>query len=396
MERTREIAETFRESCPRKKAKVAETAGEEGQRVDRLSSLPDSVLIHILSLLPTRDAVGTLMIPSLGRLWDQTFNLDFDWCATHNCSRKFSDQASFEEQFRRFVGFVDRAMNLHRSPRIFKLRLKIDCAIEYCQGQVMLQDPEKDGHADNRIRLPTLLDLWLESALRRNVDTLDLDFIACGFPGFFYDYVLPASVLRSSTLVELRLVSCGLGSCTASCMKSLKSLYLKDIILTDDMIEDLLSACPVLETLSLEDCYGFCRVSCRSPMLKTLIISPDILSEWKIEVSGPFILSLYVSGWIERVNLGDLPSLHDSTIDIYHSFFCVLDEYVFVKKVFEKLCHTKVFSMHERPILVIRLTSALVLMIYECYFVTLVWFLSVSQGNMLHHGEFKNTAILDC
>ncbi|PKI52948.1 hypothetical protein CRG98_026654 [Punica granatum] len=350
MERTRESAEKCRGSSPRKKAKVAET--REGEQVDRLSSLPDSVLIQILALLPTRDAVKTLMIPSLGRLWDQTFILDFDWCAAHRCSQKLCNDGPFEEQFGRFVAFVDRTVMLHRSPRVFKFRLKINCSADYLQDRNLPRDPEEDEEADNRTQLMELLDSWLESAIQRNVEIFDLDFIACGFPGFFNRYVLPPSVLRSNSLVEMRVASCSLKFYPQSCMKALKCLYLEDIILTDDLIESILSTCPVLETLSLKDCYGFSRVSCESQMLKMVIVSPDILSEWKIEVAGPYITSLSISGWIERMSLGNLPSLHDATIDICNQFCCVPDDYLLVKKVFEKLHHAKVLTVHDLPILV--------------------------------------------
>ena len=46
---------------------------------DRISKLPDDILTHILSFLPTKDAIGTIVLSKRWNdLWTFMINLDFD------------------------------------------------------------------------------------------------------------------------------------------------------------------------------------------------------------------------------------------------------------------------------------------------------------------------------
>lgn len=84
------------------------------QRVSVLSSLPDSILVHILSFLETKYAVRTSILSTRWKhLWASVQNLNF----------VLSDNVD-PVPMRSFMNFSDRVIHLHDSPCIRKFVLK--------------------------------------------------------------------------------------------------------------------------------------------------------------------------------------------------------------------------------------------------------------------------------
>lgn len=52
---------------------------------DFISDLPDEILVHILSFLPIKDAINTVLLRRFGDLWRSIRVLDFDSCFYHDC-----------------------------------------------------------------------------------------------------------------------------------------------------------------------------------------------------------------------------------------------------------------------------------------------------------------------
>lgn len=91
-------------------------------RRDAISNLPDTVLLHILSFPPTRDAVRTVMVPRFRYLWTCTHHLSFDHCPYHEC-KKLETALKFND---RFVNYTDHVLTLHESPVIDSFCLNIN------------------------------------------------------------------------------------------------------------------------------------------------------------------------------------------------------------------------------------------------------------------------------
>uniref|UniRef100_A0A1J3F1X8 Putative FBD-associated F-box protein n=1 Tax=Noccaea caerulescens TaxID=107243 RepID=A0A1J3F1X8_NOCCA len=76
--------------------------------MDRISNLSDDLLLKIVSSLPTKNVVATMILSKRWRfLWTMVPRLDFDY------------------EYGKFVKYVDRSMVLNRAPVLEKLELGV-------------------------------------------------------------------------------------------------------------------------------------------------------------------------------------------------------------------------------------------------------------------------------
>ncbi|KAK9284900.1 hypothetical protein L1049_024081 [Liquidambar formosana] len=166
-----------------------------------------------------------------------------------------------------------------------------------------------------------------------------------------YNFKLPNFVITCDSLTKLKLVSCSLDPSAKIHMRSLKSLRLKEIILSEDTIAKIFSGCPLLEKLSLYNCYGPSVLSITSQNLKRLVFHYGI-TDLSLEIFCPYITSLNISGWIEGVALKNLSCLVNSTLDFTEDFNGARGEYLGVRMILQKLHHLDVLTICDRLILV--------------------------------------------
>jgi hypothetical protein len=184
--------------------------------VDIISSLPDEILCHILSFLPTKLAFTTTL---LSKRWLPLFYslpiLDFE-----DINKPFKGH----DTFLRFCRFMDNIMLSPLSTNTPLKKVSLNCY--YYRGQ------------ENHICL------WLEAAKRRRVEEFHLNFHLDNNP-------LKPNIFISQTLVVLKLEMIRIGDDT-SCvhLPSLKTLHLDVVIfLNQNDCINFLSACPKLEHL---------------------------------------------------------------------------------------------------------------------------------------------------
>ncbi|CAG7868790.1 unnamed protein product [Brassica rapa] len=193
-----------------------------GSGCDRLSALPESLLTHILSYLPTKQSVKTSVLSTRWKnLWLSVPVLDL--------SRGDFPFGEDEAVLRLF----DRLLEFDTASRL--LKLKVDC------GSV-----EIDGLMD---RIRTLIHRGPQHLdVESFTDYVDHDD-AFLYP--FIDYV-PLNLYTSRTLVSLKLSSSGVEDPGFVYMPCLKSMTLVEVHFRDDAsLEKLVSGCPVLEELTL-------------------------------------------------------------------------------------------------------------------------------------------------
>ncbi|KAI6684332.1 hypothetical protein NL676_030245 [Syzygium grande] len=270
--------------------KRREMDGDDGR--DVISDLPESVLLHILSFLPTRDA----------------------------------------------------------NPTIDSFRLNLNYAAE-----VYLDDPQYEDDAAIETRSSNKIGTWIRFAVRRKVKFLNLNFLGCTreFPDNLY--MLPSFVLRCSCLVELKLASCEVRTGGWVQLRSLRKLIMKQIDLTDYKMANILSGCPLLKELSLEDCDGLqepkfcCGPSIEELNLKEcgglekLDLARSDIKHLTIDTSGylelvcPNVKILDIVGCLLYVEGTDMSSLVDTSLYFSRHRRWLYREYHELRLLLEKL-----------------------------------------------------------
>ncbi|KAF6154372.1 hypothetical protein GIB67_026828 [Kingdonia uniflora] len=208
---------------------------------DRISKLPDSILHHILSFLLTRHAVSTSILSTRWRyVWTSVPILDF----TDLLGYYTGDQ----QVIRRFMNFVERVLLFRDTTSIRKFSIGIH---QVCDD--------------------TRINAWISAVIKRKVQEISLTY-SLGPP-----FVFPHSIFNcdSLTSLELDMNYCSLNLPSSICLPNLKILILKCVAFEANNLSKLLSSCPILEELIIEDCIwrGNMNIFCiSSPTLKRLTI----------------------------------------------------------------------------------------------------------------------------
>ncbi|GMJ11502.1 hypothetical protein like AT3G59200 [Hibiscus trionum] len=268
-------------------AKKVKSAGE----LDRISSLPDPILCHILSFSPTKDAVRTSI---LSRRWRYLFasmpTLDFYSCLRDLPRRNVNN----------FWGFVDRLL-------FFPNRVSLEC--------FRLHDPTSKD--DDHLRLYDCI----SAALWRGAKEIVIYSRNCP--------VFPTLLFTSQSLMVLKLNIEGEMKIPADvCLPNLKTLHLTNLVfVVGSSILRLISSCHVLEDLVLDLCdfHNISVLSIHSLSLKRLglsflemvVGSPGDLN-CAVEINTPNLVYLRCTELIaEGYTFSNMSSLEKAHISIY-------------------------------------------------------------------------------
>ncbi|XP_030930610.1 F-box/LRR-repeat protein At3g26922-like [Quercus lobata] len=270
---------------------------------DRLSNLPDSLLCHILSFLSTDGAVVTSILSSRWKtLWTLVPKIDFQ--DTSIRGRSVSP-----------LRILYSVLAQHTTPILSNFTLS-------------WRSPCDSSHFDN----------WVDTAILRNVQTLDLHF-ECG-----QLFELPHTVFHCKTLVGLELYGeIELDLPPSFQLPSLKILRLCEICYTsDNSFSSLCSACPNLEDLTVIYEFIVGNVNIVSfkislPFLKRLRI--DFISfdteppDYKLEIYAPILERFrffgYLSNMVFLEKLAHLIEAHFIVCGLGHVFEMCYSDKVF-------------------------------------------------------------------
>nr|XP_025886294.1 F-box/LRR-repeat protein 25-like [Solanum lycopersicum] len=202
--------------------KRVEETNKKMKRVEdqsRISKLPDSLLILILSLLPTKDAFTTSV---LSKRWEHL------WPSIDSFFFSCKDKS----QRKNFISFVDYVLDHSTCSKIKNFHLNFTHLSKYEQ---------RVGFVDDIV----------DFTISRWVPTNEIH-------------------MRMTSLITLDLTCCILDKEVVIEWKSLKTLRLNDITLDDDGIVNILSGCPALEILEFLEFSGFRHMEISSSNLKRL------------------------------------------------------------------------------------------------------------------------------
>ncbi|XP_012840086.1 PREDICTED: F-box protein At5g03100-like [Erythranthe guttata] len=236
---------------------------------DRISRLPDDVLVGILSLLLLKEAGRTSVLSYRWiNLWKHIPSLDFD------PGRR--SELIGSDVLTKYLKWVDSVISSHKSPTLKQFRISF---------------PLSKSNSNSITR-------WLEFAFSKHVQRLELDF--CIY--FINTNRFPEGYLFAPPTTTL------------SDFKSLKALSFKSVDLSGGAIEFFLRNCPLLEQLIVHSARKLSKLEvCGSSLvLKHLeIVRCPFLKSLK--VAAPSLTSLTIMDF-EGVSLENIPTLVDVSI----------------------------------------------------------------------------------
>lgn len=248
---------------------------KDSKGIDRISSLPDDILCHILSLLRTKYAVATSI---LSTRWKHLSSLvpnidvsDYD-VGTRNLSHSRRQELVVTASIK-FMLFVRKVLMVRALPNIRSIpRFCLHCSIKY----------------DHNI-----LDKCILAVLLLNVRELDL------WVKLEESDTLPCEIFKCKSLEVLKLgTGFHLNVPESAVLPNLKALDLQFIEIIDDAsIRKLLSSCPVLEYLQLLRCRfkESNIIEIAHPLLKNLLLS-HAFDEYYVIFDTPNLQNLlYIS-----------------------------------------------------------------------------------------------------
>ena len=246
-----------------------------------ISPLPDSILHHILSFLPTEDAIKTSVLSkSWNRLWTFASDLSF-----------YNRRGS--KRVRDFVAFVHETLNLQSCVKLDKFLIDFEYSSRYSYN----------------------VNKWVRFTTTHKVENLYLEFYGTEKANTSRpSYLLARLLCTNSTLKLLSLRFCKFATKPTICWTSLTVLRISCASLTHDMIQNILLGSPALTELRLynfvlqgENDFAFQgqNVVINSTSLKKLELDgeEDRAKNYgyaTVEISAPNLLFLSISGFMYK------------------------------------------------------------------------------------------------
>ncbi|XP_057799335.1 F-box/LRR-repeat protein At3g26922-like [Salvia miltiorrhiza] len=270
---------------------------------DRLSELPDSLILSILSLLDMRDVVRTSIFSKRWRyLWSTIPCLEF---------------------FEQTSSTISRVLSQWKCPKILKFQLSFG---NFTEG------------------LSIDVDSWLLFVIEKQVGEFFLDFFNSD-----HKYRLPQALYSCSSITKLTLEDCTLRieeNVQWNQLKILKLGYLN--WLSGDAINQILLGAPRLEELVLEyilyDIGENENFNIRSTSLKMLNIIVDHDARWPetavLRIWAPNLLTFNIEASLYCTCLLDVPSLTHAILNLFN-FGDIATRFKLFKHVFRGIRHVE-------------------------------------------------------
>ncbi|KAL9812818.1 putative FBD domain, F-box-like domain superfamily protein [Arabidopsis thaliana] len=310
---------------------------------DIISGLPDALICHILSFLPTKEAASTTV---LAKRWKPLLafmpNLDFDESFYFDPLMTCEERRKGSESF---MLFVDSVLTLQAEANATLNRFYVKC----------------EGVDQNSVLE------WIPKVLKRGVLDIDLHIPSSrGFGSNSTFYPLPSEIFVSKTLVRLKIqfqdgVNVNVEGDVS--LPMLKTLHLDYVKMDTRMFQKLLSGCHMLKELLLmnliweessepEPCY----VTVSVPTLKILKFSrfenfvkakdfkPIVL--WSFDIPNLVFLE-YLDTIADKYQHVRFDSLVEARLGLCKTSKQIKNDNNNVTKLFMGICNVKILYLTE-------------------------------------------------
>ncbi|XP_045086093.1 uncharacterized protein [Aegilops tauschii subsp. strangulata] len=256
---------------PAKNALCGHDEEQHVQNCDWISTLPDDILIEILSLMTISEAAMTGFLSTRWRhVWKKVDHLILDsytfGMQELEKSRYHENPLLWNDVATKFVHKVNGLLHSRYGNKIKELIIRF---------------PLTSAHASN-------LDHWIESAIVASTEKLffDLDNKCCkegcticvkgmNAASEPYDFLLGLFFNgRAHSLDELTLFNCSIGTMPAnmSGFSYLKSLLLARVSIVDETVSSIMSNCCALEIMVLQYCHLLVHLTASHARLQILVV----------------------------------------------------------------------------------------------------------------------------
>ncbi|KAL7137286.1 hypothetical protein ABFS83_10G081900 [Erythranthe nasuta] len=247
-----------------------------GDDDDRISKLPDDILVDVISRLSLKEAGRTSVLsPRWKNVWKHTPFLNFD---ADDVLQKIMEHHSSKDLIKieapKYVEWVNSVIRSHKSPTLKEFKIRF--------------------HLDNKYE--SSITQWLEFAFSKQVERLELNHENFVNPNEYY------------CLPDFR----SLASC-----KSLKALSLVSVHVTDGAVEFFLRNCPLLEELVVCCSHKFLDLEVCGPSLVLKHLDLQHTYDFRtLKICAPFLTSLKVQ-ITKGLLIENVPMLVDLSLTSY-------------------------------------------------------------------------------
>lgn len=289
---------------PSPKRRKSGSARLKSSSVDRISSLPDCILLHIVSFLPANAGIQTGVLSKRWMdLWRDSPNLVFHYDGVQS---KFSS----------FASSVDSTLILYSSPKIKKFHLHTSCP-PFSRSQKLKSRKKSPVHS------------FLLFAIGHNVEDLSLKFCHPKFENIDSisylnrtDYVMPPYLFDCSSLTKLSSRYCIYEPLRQVSWRLLRKLSISNSFLSNDVLQKILLGSPLLECLKLKRVrIDKVDVSSDSRLERLVVESVWNSIGEKVEILVPNVKSLEILGYWKhsKFQVLNASSLVNARIDFFET-----------------------------------------------------------------------------
>lgn len=301
---------------------------------DRLSKMPEHIIHDILSFLPIEDTARiSILSKTLGQVRASLPIFCFDYFRFSEGLKSVLLPVEEEEKFmiksanqhfetkKKREQYMEELRNTEHFLKHLDQSLERVCKLQLRIRKFILL---MNTHGLDISDMCSRIDRWIGLASKRYVEELDLQIPVGG------EYSLPPAIVSAKSLTILTLVNCRFDQpfLRDSRLKfsSLQKLDLKYVHVDDQILENLIGGCPLIEVLSIEHCLGLkhIRISGVNELKKITLLEQNEVES--VDIVALSLQTLWYAGYASKVNTIHVDGCGQSLIKLHLTGFAITEQ----------------------------------------------------------------------